>query len=280
MNNATPLFNSLFKISRPANVLIAFLTIIVAAELAGGLQPLHNAILAAISAALITIGANVINDYFDIEIDKINKPQRPLAAGSIKKKTAIIYFSCTYLLAWFIAALINTVLLSIAVTFSFILIFYSYRLKRVLFWGNFTVSLTTAMAFIYGGLAVSHVQETIFPAAIAFLFHFGREILKDNEDVKGDATVNAFTFPIKYGIRNSLIIMNGVFILLVIITVIPYILDIYNLTYMLIICVGIYPVLLLVSYRSWNRRTAKTFGQMSTLLKIDMLAGLLAIYLG
>ena len=86
----------LFKLSRPVNVLISFVTIIVAAELAWGLSPLLDVLLAALSAALITVGANVINDYFDIEIDLINKPARPLAAGIISKQMVLMYFIFVY----------------------------------------------------------------------------------------------------------------------------------------------------------------------------------------
>ena len=89
---------SLLKISRLNNVIISFLTIIVAAELAGGLDPFSNVLLAAFAAAFITIGANVINDYFDIDIDRINKPDRPLAAGEISRKLALNYFVFVYLI--------------------------------------------------------------------------------------------------------------------------------------------------------------------------------------
>ncbi len=158
---------SLIKLSRPTNVIISFLTIIIAAELAWGLDPFNNVLLAALSAALITIGANVINDYYDIEIDRINKPNRPLAAGTVSKKTAFIYFIVVYFLAWCLAIYMNVWMFLIAFTTSIILFFYSFRLKRTVLWGNLTVSFATAMAFVYGGAAVGHYEETFFPAAFA-----------------------------------------------------------------------------------------------------------------
>jgi len=96
----------LLKLSRPVNVLISFITIIIAAELAGSLEPIENVLIAALSAALITIGANVINDFFDIEIDRINKPNRPLAAGTVNSKISIFYFITVYILAWSLAVYI------------------------------------------------------------------------------------------------------------------------------------------------------------------------------
>ena len=270
---------SLIKLSRPSNVCIAFLTIFVAAEIAGGLDPINNVILAAISAALITIGANVINDYFDIEIDKINKPHRPLAAGRISKKTALYYFVTVFFVAWFLAFNINYSMFLIAFIVGILLFFYSFRFKRTIIWGNLLVSSVIAMAFVYGGGAVNNYTETLIPSAFAFFFTFGREILKDIQDIKGDQKEGAITFPIKYGVKKSLKLIYVVFILLVIITVIPYIFNIYGIKYFLTICFGVYPVLLYAAYWSWMNTTSKSLGIISNLLKADMIIGLLAIYL-
>ena len=128
------LLSALFTLSRPSNVLIAFITIFVAAELAGGLNPLENVILAAVSASFITIGANVINDYYDIAIDRINKPFRPLAAGKISNKSAIRFFFILYILAWGVAGIINIPMFFIAFTIGILLFFYSYKFPRVYYY--------------------------------------------------------------------------------------------------------------------------------------------------
>jgi geranylgeranylglycerol-phosphate geranylgeranyltransferase len=269
----------LIKLSRPVNVLISFLTIVVAAEIAWGLDPLENVVLAAFSAALITIGANVINDYFDIDIDSINKPNRPLAAGKVSKKTAFIYFCSVYITAWVIAISIDMWMFLVAFTTSIILFLYSFVLKRTVIWGNLTVSFATAMAFVYGGLAVGHFKETLFPAVFAFLFHFGREIIKDIADMEGDRLAGAITLPIKHGVSNSIRLITLDFILLVFLTAIPYILGIYGKRYFLIICLGIYPVLVFVLFRAHRDSKSKNLEFLSTLLKADMLIGLIAIYL-
>ena len=271
---------ALIILSRPVNVLIAFLTIIVAAKLAGSLDPIGNVLLAAISASLIMVGANVINDYYDIEIDKINKPSRPLAAGQISSKKALIYCVVVFFIALLCSAFINLQMFLIAFIFSLLLILYSYRLKRTILWGNLLVSLTTAMAFVYGGGAVGKFQETLLPAGFAFFFHFGREILKDIQDVKGDTSDGAITFPIKYGVQKSLLLIMVDFILLVILTVIPYIFKIYSGTYFFIVCIGIYPMLIFVLQSSFRNPEPDNIGLLSNLLKANMIIGLLAIFLG
>jgi geranylgeranylglycerol-phosphate geranylgeranyltransferase len=267
-------------ISRPSNVLIAFLSIIIAAAVAGSIQPLKNVFLAAISAALITIGANVINDYFDIQIDRINKPHRPLPSGRLSKGEALSYFFVVYAIGWIISSFISLAMFFIAVVIAILLFFYSFKLKRTILWGNLVVSFSTAMAFIYGGLAVFHAEGTIFPAIFAFLYHFGREIIKDIQDITGDKTEGAKTFAVTYGLRRALWLTTSIFIVLIIVTIIPYILDIYGKSYILIVVIGIYPVIAFVLYRSWKYTISKNLGLMSDILKADMLIGLLAIYLG
>ena len=269
----------LIKLSRPVNVLISFLTIVIAAELAGGLDPFEYVILAALSASLITIGANVINDYYDIEIDKINKPNRPLAAGTVTRKTAFLYFILVYFLAWCLALYMNIWMFLIALITSILLFFYSYRLKQTVLWGNLSVSFATAVAFVYGGVAVGYYKETIFPAAFAFLFNLGREILKDIKDMEGDKQVGAVTLPIKYGVSRSITLIVVVFILLVFLTAIPYILATYSIRYFLTICIGIYPVLFFVIFKARKDYSSQNLGFLSNLLKADMIVGLLAIYL-
>jgi geranylgeranylglycerol-phosphate geranylgeranyltransferase len=167
----------------------------------------------------------------------------------------------------------------IAFVFSHLLFLYSYKFKKTALWGNLLVSITTAMAFIYGGESVLNAQGVLFPAGFAFFFHLGREILKDIEDMEGDYKAGALTFPIKYGMQASLNLIFADFILLVILTLIPYILGIYSVTYFIIVCLGIYPVLIFVMLKMRQKPGAALIGKLSILLKADMIVGLLAIYI-
>lgn len=267
-------------LSRPANVTIAFITIFVAAGLSGTFSPLRNVIFAALSASLITVGANVINDYYDIEIDRINKPYRLLPSGKISKKQALVFFGFSYLFAWLFAIIINVQMLIISFLSGIILIFYSYKLKRIALWGNFIVSFVSALAFIYAGLAVNRVNEVLFPAGFAFLFHFGREIIKDIQDIKGDKPQGAVTFPIKYGIRNALLLTNVIFIILIGFTLLPYFTGYYGISFLFIVVFGVHSVLIFVVINSWLNPVPENLGRLSNLLKVDMLVGLLAVYVG
>jgi geranylgeranylglycerol-phosphate geranylgeranyltransferase len=267
-------------ITRPGNVIIAMVSVMIAVSLTGRFYPVTHIILAVLSTGLITAGANIINDYYDIETDKINRPMRPLPSGKMKRKAALIFFCVVYITAFLLALFISIYMFLIAFIVGLLLFFYSYHLKRTVLWGNLVVSLSTALAFIYGGLAVGVVSAVIYPAIFAFLLHFGREIIKDMEDVEGDQRTGAKTLAVVYGYKSGYILSISIFIVLIILMLIPYIYQVYGNLYLLIIAIGIYPVLLYIIIQLRKKPEKRELGKISTLLKIEMIIGLLAIYLG
>ena len=272
--------NSIIAISRPANVLISMISIFVAAFITGTLHPAINVLLACVSGGLIAAGANTINDYFDLEIDRINKPKRPLVAGKLSSFQAVIIALFEFAVGSLLALFIGLLAFIIAFSISLLLFFYSYRLKRLPLIGNLAVSFSTGMAFIYGGIAVHRVVETLIPAIFAFFYHFGREIIKDIQDREGDTSEKARTFPIIYGNRLSLILTTLNFALLTVLVFLPFLFGWYGIKYILVILFGVYPVIFFSVWSMWRNQTPGNLGFISNLLKADMLVGLLAIYLG
>ncbi len=267
-------------ISRPANVFIAALSIFIAILLTGTIQPIIKVIFACISGSMIMAGSNTLNDYFDLEIDKINKPNRPLVKG-------IISLNFTYRLAVieFITGILISILIGkwafvIVVFTSLLLILYSRYIKQLPLIGNLVVSFSSGMAFIFGGVAVNRVRWTIVPAILAFFYHLGREMIKDVQDMKGDAQMNAKTFPLIFGKTNSLILITLIILLMLIILPLPYVYHWYNISYLMTAVIGIYPVLIYAIISMWKRPTPHNLGIISKVLKMDMLVGLLALYLG
>ncbi|MFZ0389222.1 MAG: geranylgeranylglycerol-phosphate geranylgeranyltransferase [Calditrichia bacterium] len=269
-----------FLLIRPVNLIIAVLSIFIAILVTGSLQPLSHTLLACFSGGLILAAANCINDYFDLEIDRINKPGRVLPSGMISEKTALALSGLLFTVGIAMAAFINLPVFLLAFLFSLLLFLYSYKLKRLSLWGNLLVSLASAMAFIYGGLAVGRVRATIYPALFAFFFHFGREMIKDMQDIRGDSAQLAATFPIKYGIPATLRIVTATFLFLMALTLWPFFSGYYNTVYLAVILLGVFPVLLFSMLSIRFNQTIKWLGFISNLLKADMLVGLLAIYLG
>jgi geranylgeranylglycerol-phosphate geranylgeranyltransferase len=263
-------------LSRPVNIFIILASIPVACWIAGGTT--HDSLfifLAALTGALVMAGANAINDSFDIEIDRINRPNRPLPLGVLTQRNAQQM--------WFIVSVtaicINVFINPLVVFAVALLYYYSARLKRTIVAGNVVVGLMTGMAFIYGGAIVGHIERALVPAVFAFLINFARELVKDVEDMEGDRKEHAVTLPVKYGVRPSLILATLSLLTLISITcaVVKY--SVYHSAFMYIVFVA--DILMCVSgVMMWQGSSSINMRRVSSNLKISMVIGLMAIIAG
>ena len=267
------------QLSRPMNVLITMFAVWVGAVISGGLQPLWAVICACLSAGSIAAAANTINDYFDVEIDRINKPNRALPAGYLSFREAFVLAILEYLLGIGIALFVSFPLALMAAAIAVLTYLYSAYLKGTPLWGNVAVSLSTAAAFVFGGLAVQRAGETFIPASFTFFFHFGREIIKDMEDMEGDRQHSAMTFPIRFGTTASVTLIWINFLLFIPLTVFPYWMGWYGQTYFFILAIGVYPVVAYVLISILRNTLPAHLKFLSNLLKADMVIGLIAVYL-
>lgn len=267
-------------IIRPLNVLLGMLAIFLGAFLTGTTAPLPNVILACLSGGLIMAGGNIINDYFDVEIDRINKPFRPLPAGQMARSTALKFSTILFTFGIFLSIFVQIFSFLIASLTAFALVIYSARLKRTVLFGNVVVSLLSALAFVYGALAVDLVERSWIPASFAFLFHLGREIIKDVEDRAADSQARAQTLPIRFGERSALLMATMVFFILIAFTFFPYIFNIYGEGYFWTVLLGVDLVIALTLAVMWSNPEPNMLRRVSAVLKADIFVGLLALYLG
>lgn len=196
--------SALVRITRPHNAVVAGLTALLGYLIATGtLTP--PSLLLAVVVVLITAGGNVINDVYDVEIDRINRPDRPIPSGEISLSGAKIYTMMLFAGGIAIAALTTTLCLAIALINSAILIAYAVWLKRVPAFGNVAVAYLTASIFLFGGAfaGIEGLIQNISLASITFLATIAREVLKDAEDVDGDAAGGARTLPMIIGVRGT-----------------------------------------------------------------------------
>jgi len=233
-----------------------------------------------VSGGLIAAGANVINDFYDVEIDKINKPKRPIAAGIIRPGEAFIFSVILLLIGIALGYLVNWKAFVVSVFCALLLYCYSFKLKRTVLWGNLSVSLVTALAFIYGGIAVNRMSYALIPATFSFFYHLGREIIKDVEDVKGDRSDHIVTLPIAYGEKLAIQIATAIYVLLIVLTFLPYLFKIFGIYYLLTVLMIVDFVIIYVIYSAWRNPESKNLSRLSMILKLNMFAGLIAIYLG
>lgn len=268
-------------ILRPINLLITFFTIYVSIVIADKLLAFtQKAFLGSLAGALIGGAGMVINDYFDVEIDKVNRPQRPIPSGKISLKSALIYYFVLNLLALLLVSQISFYAFLIALLSIFVIFLYSFKLKSKGLIGNFVVGFMTGVAFIFGGVIGENIVPLLFPFIFGLLINFAREILKDVEDIEGDRTKNLQTFPIVYGEEKALQTFNFLIGLMIFSTLIPYFLEIYNLYYLLIILFVVdLPLIYIIKIISQKPEKSQ-LRKISDLIKYKMIVGLIAIYIG
>jgi geranylgeranylglycerol-phosphate geranylgeranyltransferase len=268
------------QLSRPVNVLITIVSIPVACWIAD--RTVHNVvsfILAAATGAMVTAGANALNDAFDIEIDRINRPDRPLPLGVLSRRNAQDLWFRVSLLAICINVFINVPALIIVLLAIILLYYYSARLKRTILAGNIVVGFLTGMAFIYGGAVVGHVERALIPALFAFLINVAREVVKDVEDIEGDRAGHAGTLPIEYGIKPALLVATGLILLLICVTIAVILYSVYQTAFTYIVIIS--DLLMSISvFMLWQKFSPVQMRRISNLLKISMVVGLAAIIAG
>jgi geranylgeranylglycerol-phosphate geranylgeranyltransferase len=271
---------SYIKITRPINVLITFLVVIVAILISQiNKVGLSVIIISSLAAALITAGGNVINDIFDIETDKIAHPDRVLINGTLSKKEAALFYNLLNAIAIILASRISIQVLLIAFLTIILLFVYSKFLKKLPLIGNFVIAFLTGLAFIYGGFVSKNPVSSIIPAIFAFLINFIREVVKDIQDIEGDKRANLKTFPIKYGIPKSSFVIIVLTILLIAFTAYPFFANLFRIEYLIVVMLVVNPILVLCLKHLFDKSGPK-LSMISNLLKLDMIIGLIAIYLG
>jgi geranylgeranylglycerol-phosphate geranylgeranyltransferase len=269
-----------FQLSRPVNVLITFVSIPVACWISGGTSlPWFVILFAGSTGALVAAGANAINDVFDIDIDRINRPDRPLPCGALTQYEAKRMWLIVSAAAFGINLFLNSAALLVAVFSIALLYFYSARLKRTVFFGNLVIGLMTGMAFIYGGVVAGKIEHAVVPAIFAFLVNLARELLKDVEDMEGDRIENAVTMPVKYGVKPPLMLATASLLLLILATITASCVTLYSFAFLYIVLVA--DCLISVSIiMMWLDHSSTAMRRVSTILKISMIVGLLSIIAG
>ncbi len=272
---------SCLQISRPINSLITFLVIIVASVISiDGSYSVLKIILAGLSGALTASAGNVINDYFDISIDRINRPERILPKGKLTLREALVFYFFLTIIALLLSAFIGIIALLEVFFAASLLFFYSYKMKKIPLIGNFVIAFLTGFAFIYGAIAVNNVRAAIIPAMFAFLINFIREIIKDMEDIEGDRQQGINTYPAVYGFKKTKTIIVFITIVLIILTVFPFVSKLYAIEYFLIVMVFVNPLLVYILKSLFADDSVKNLNKLSNLLKFNMVIGLIAIFFG
>lgn len=236
----------------------------------------YHLVLCLLVPPLILMGGNAINDFFDVEIDRINRPYRPIPSGLVSRREAALLYLLLSAAGVLLSYFISIIHFLIALLFSAAWYIYGLRLKREGLIGNILVSLGVAFTIIYGGLH-SITYKVVMYSLIAFLVNLAREIAKGVEDIEGDRAAGVRTIAVTRGEKKAGRCVSIVCLSAVIATYIPFISGLSGLVYLLL---STSAVLFLIrsAVISWNI-SKETAGAASSLIKISMLLGLLAMLL-
>ena len=192
------------RLTRPLNCLMMGFAVIVGASLVSPLNFTINLLLGFVTSFSLTAASMAINDYYDREIDSINEPNRPIPRGDVSPKEALIFAVVLSIIGFIAAFETNLPSLLVAVIAWIIAITYITEGKGTGLPGNFLVSATVVIPFIYGGLTVGQIEtSTLLFVAIAFLSNTGREVTKGIVDVEGDRSHKIRTIAVTYGERTA-----------------------------------------------------------------------------
>lgn len=221
------------KLFRPINCLSASIGVLIGGYLNASAIS-FGLLLAALIAGIITASGNIINDYFDIEIDRINKPYRILPSGKFNPRHALwlgIFLSSLAILLGFYLGWDMGLVAMLMAALAFL---YSWKLKKSFLMGNMIVSLMTALTFFYGSLQVGKIGHAWIPALIVLMFMLAREILKTVEDIPGDRRVGARTIAVLWGQSRALEAFIVFAVIVALIVPVPWVLQDVSIIYLVL----------------------------------------------
>ncbi|MDY0082257.1 MAG: UbiA family prenyltransferase [Ignavibacteriaceae bacterium] len=205
----------------------------------GKFAPLSLTLAAAVSVFLISASILVSNDYFDVETDKINAPHRPIPSALVTSEEALILAVFLLVSGLILSFTVSIEALLFSTGLAIIGLLYNRKFKKHGLAGNLMVSFSVGMTFIFGGLSVGlpFNKVVLFFALIAALVDLGEEIAADSMDVKGDLLINSNSIAIKYGKEKALRLSAFIFVLVILLSLIPFLLEWFSIVYLFPIAV-------------------------------------------
>lgn len=203
------LFKAYVQLTRPLGfILIVFATVVGQIMALKRLPEPFIFVFPLLASALATSSSFVINDYLDVDIDSIDKPERPIPSGVISRESAL-HFGVALFLAGFFASLTTNFIAACVLMVTYGLsIFYSVFAKRTGLFGNIIVAFCVSIAFVYGSISVTNsIDFTAFSLSLlSFFANLGREITQSIQDMDGDKLKGIGSVALVHGPRFAAIL--------------------------------------------------------------------------
>lgn len=265
----------LFRLFRFELPFTAGVCVILGELLASGKLPsTAGIVLGFLSFFFISAASLILNDYFDIEIDRINAPERPLPSGLVTERDVVLLSFAVTMLGFVTGYLISLEALLVVIFVWAVGFLYNWRFKKAGFIGNLMVSFSVGMTFVFGGIAVDRPFESMvwFFAIMVMLIDLGEEIAADAMDIEGDRKIGSRSLALVLGRENALRISGATFLLVIVTSSLPFLFGwlewIYLFPILLMDVVILYSTGKLLDSRIVNRRIY---------IRLIYLSGLVAI---
>ncbi|MBI1770131.1 MAG: geranylgeranylglycerol-phosphate geranylgeranyltransferase [Bacteroidetes bacterium] len=228
------------------------------------------------STIIIAAAGYIINDYYDVKIDLINKPERVVIGKEVARRYAILFHSILSMIGTAIGFLLNWKIGVINFLSAFLLWWYSNDLKRQPFIGNFVVALLTGLSILLINILYHTNQPLVGIYSIfAFAMTLIREIVKDMEDLKGDNTFGCKTLPIIWGARKTKFFIY--LLMAVLFGSVIYINELYKQLPLLYFFAFLFVPLVFLFARLVRADTKKDFYYLSQWCKVIMILGIVSM---
>jgi geranylgeranylglycerol-phosphate geranylgeranyltransferase len=205
----------------------------------GSLPSLAEAALGFLTGFFISGALMITNDYFDLEVDRVNHPDRPLPSGRITVSEVVILTILFTLAGLATAAYLGLPALLIAAGIWVIGILYNWKFKESGLAGNLMVALSVGMTFIAGGVSVGQTMNGLVWVfgALAFVFDLAEEIANGAMDIEGDKLRSARSLAIVKGKKFALAVSGLLYAIFIALTFVPYALGWLGLAYLVLVIV-------------------------------------------
>ena len=205
----------------------------------GGIPPIWPILLGFSCGFFLSGTALVLNDYFDLEVDRVNAPQRALPSGKVSPREAIIISIVATLLGLASAFALGLPALILSIIFWGVGVLYNWKFKQTGLPGNLMVSSSVAVTFILGGMAVGQPWNNIvwFFSLQAFLIDLAEEIAGDAMDIEGDRKRGSKSIAIRKGKLFALRVSAALFALIALVAFVPFLLGWLGKGYLILVSI-------------------------------------------
>lgn len=236
-------------------LMLAFAVLVAETIVLGALPQITIAIALSLLVPVFSeMGSFALNDYLDIETDRLNKKtERPLVRGTISPRSALYFSLASLALSAALAIFINAAAFIIALIFNILAVAYNWKLKDLPLVGNAYIGLTMAIPFVFGSFVVS---EALHPtaaalAALGFVAGLAREIVKSVQDMEGDMKARGSkTLPVIIGKKPALAVAALLYLLFIPLSAAPFLMGLEAALIPLAMVVAADALVLLVCYEA------------------------------